>query len=224
MAKTNKELTLIQKNIPHIQQRYNWDCGVTCVLMVLPEDDRNDFLTNFSKICEEEGYGQTTCTIDLCYLLKRYNIEHCMYTISQLPNKRTLRTFSNTVSQAAARIRKRFASASIHGIKVVDAVLSTKDILSHVTSKGPAIVLVDAALLSCDLCKHNKLTSEFRRLLGGSYRGHYIVVVGWSGGKLLYLDPARPTPLCATVPARLQNSRLAPGTDCDIILIYCDNR
>ncbi|XP_050353631.1 protein GUCD1 isoform X2 [Nymphalis io] len=224
MAATNKGLTLIPHSIPHIQQRYKWDCGVTCVLMVLSEGDRNDFITNFFKICEEEGFGQTTCTIDLCYLLKRYNIKHCMFTTSHLPNKRILRTFSGTVNKAALRIRKRFENASIDGIKIVDSVLSTRDILHHVTSKGPAIVLVDAALLSCDLCKHNKLTSEFRRILGGMYRGHYIVVVGWSSGKLLYLDPARSSPLCATVPARLQNSRLAPGTDRDIILIYCDYR
>ena len=58
-------------NIPHIRQRYHWDCGIACILMLLSEEDRKKFLKFFSQICAEEGFGQNTWTIDLCYLLRR---------------------------------------------------------------------------------------------------------------------------------------------------------
>ncbi|CAH2093345.1 unnamed protein product [Euphydryas editha] len=162
---TERNGVLIQHNVPHIQQRYNWDCGVTCILMILSEEDKTKFLNNFTNICQEEGFGHTTCTVDLCYLLKRFDIEHCMYTTRQSPNIRSLSNLSNNTSntdKVATRISKRFIYASVNDIKIFDGVLSVKDLVSHIVHKGPAIVLVDAGLLSCDLCKHNKLTVEFR--------------------------------------------------------------
>lgn len=59
----------------------------------------------------------------------------------------------------------RFANARGAGISVNVKELTTDELLSHVVTRGPAIVLVDAALLVCDLCKHNKLRAEFRYLL-----------------------------------------------------------
>ncbi|KAI5638747.1 guanylylate cyclase domain-containing protein [Phthorimaea operculella] len=57
--------------VDHYRQRFNWDCGVSCVLMLLPGDQRRQFLENFTDICKDEGFGESTWTIDLCYLLKR---------------------------------------------------------------------------------------------------------------------------------------------------------
>ncbi|CAH0713392.1 unnamed protein product, partial [Brenthis ino] len=210
----------VQYNVPHIRQRFHWDCGVTCVLMLLPEDKRLAFLKNFSQICLEEGFGQSTWTIDLCYLLKRFNIKHCMYTTRQTPHLKCLTNFDKSKIMEAERIAMRFSNAKSLGIIVKNGTLSIQDIISHVYYKGPAIVLVDAALLSCNWCKYNKMSSEIRRIFGGRYRGHYVVVVGWAGA-LLYRDPARPRALCAAAPARLDAAR-AVGTDCDVILIYDD--
>ncbi|KAF9404671.1 hypothetical protein HW555_014229, partial [Spodoptera exigua] len=62
----------VEHNVEHYQQRYNWDCGVSCVLMLLPQEQREEMLNNFEDICEDEGFRQSTWTIDLCYLLKRW--------------------------------------------------------------------------------------------------------------------------------------------------------
>lgn len=70
----------MERELFHVKQRYNWDCGVACVLMILPPTERHDFFSNFLKICEEEGFKNSTWTIDLCYLLKRFNIPHNYYT------------------------------------------------------------------------------------------------------------------------------------------------
>ncbi|CAG9791140.1 unnamed protein product [Diatraea saccharalis] len=71
---------LVLHKLVHYQQRFSWDCGVACVMMLLEQEQRLYFLQNFSAICQEEGFNQSTWTIDLCYLLKRFGIEHTMYT------------------------------------------------------------------------------------------------------------------------------------------------
>lgn len=70
----------VKRDLSHFKQRFNWDCGVTCVLMVLSDHDRACFLTNFEQICKEEGFNHSTWTIDLCYLLRRFNVLHNYYT------------------------------------------------------------------------------------------------------------------------------------------------
>lgn len=58
-------------SLKHYQQRHNWDCGLSCVLMTLQEAQREQILQDLANIIDEEGFEQSTWTIDLCYLLKR---------------------------------------------------------------------------------------------------------------------------------------------------------
>lgn len=53
-------LRLPYTNIPltHVQQKYNWDCGISCVLMVLSEEKRKDLFKNFAEVCAEEGFNK----------------------------------------------------------------------------------------------------------------------------------------------------------------------
>ncbi|XP_013143970.1 PREDICTED: protein GUCD1 isoform X5 [Papilio polytes] len=213
----------IEHNIIHYQQCFNWDCGIACVMMLLPTEQRDYLRKHFTKICLDEGFLQSTWTIDLCYLLKRFGIEHCMYTIVKAVNSR--RAINDGIDyQACKRVENRILNAEEAGICIKEKELTVKEILSHVECKGPAIVLVDSPLLICDLCKHNKMKAEFRRAFGGRYKGHYILVVGHSGNKVLYRDPALSARLCATSLARLHAARRAPGTDFDVILVNKDLR
>ena len=59
--------------VRHYQQRHHWDCGVSCIIMVLPDADRRHLLANFEAVCQAEGFGKSTWTVDLCYMLKRYS-------------------------------------------------------------------------------------------------------------------------------------------------------
>lgn len=61
-------------NLTHYQQRYNWDCGLSCIIMILSAQQREQLLGNFDAVCGEEGFGSSTWTIDLCYLLMRYQV------------------------------------------------------------------------------------------------------------------------------------------------------
>ena len=64
------------RNVGHTQQQFDWDCGLSCVLMALDAADECDakdsILENLEEICQNEGFGHSTWTIDLCYLLKHY--------------------------------------------------------------------------------------------------------------------------------------------------------
>jgi hypothetical protein len=57
--------------VRHYQQRHHWDCGVSCVVMTLDDQRRRELLDNFDHVCQVEGFGKSTWTVDLCYLLKR---------------------------------------------------------------------------------------------------------------------------------------------------------
>jgi len=57
--------------VAHHQQRYHWDCGLSCCLMLLTDHNRKFVLSNLNKFVEEEGFGDSTWTIDLCYILHR---------------------------------------------------------------------------------------------------------------------------------------------------------
>ncbi|KAL4705470.1 hypothetical protein ACJJTC_001018 [Scirpophaga incertulas] len=183
--------------LPHHQQRFRWDCGVSCVLMVLPEPQRSLFLENFTSICQQEGFNQSTWTIDLCYLLKRFNVKHEMYTSTLGVNEENKRHsyYKKILDQDRERPR-------------------------GVARAGRAATGCGAAGLP--LVPHNKLGVELGRWLGSGYRGHYVVVCGVAGERVVFRDPAVSARLCAVSDRELAHARAAPGTDADVILVYAD--
>lgn len=64
------------RTVGHTQQRFNWDCGLSCVLMALDAAEefeaKEEISKDIEKVCQSEGFGHSTWTIDLCYLLKNY--------------------------------------------------------------------------------------------------------------------------------------------------------
>lgn len=45
-------------SVVHFRQRYDWDCGIACVMMMLTRRQRQEFLRNFDQICAEEAFGE----------------------------------------------------------------------------------------------------------------------------------------------------------------------
>jgi len=87
------------RRLQHQRQKYQWDCGLACVLMILPQENRKFFLQNFNQVCSQEGFDKrygflmnknicyiifalfySTWTIDLAYLLKRFELDSLFYT------------------------------------------------------------------------------------------------------------------------------------------------
>ncbi|PSN38081.1 Protein GUCD1 [Blattella germanica] len=167
--------------LQHYRQKYNWDCGVTCVLMVLPEVKREHLTNNFSEVCTEEDFNKSTWTIDLCYLLHRYGVKHlyCTITLGINPGYKGQSFYDKILQKDEERVTRRFKEAAELGIEVEKRSLTCYDFVRHLSESGPVILLTNASLLQCDVCKLNKLTAELRGCLPWSttYTGKCVTYV-----------------------------------------------
>ncbi|GAB0092970.1 uncharacterized protein DMENIID0001_080220 [Sergentomyia squamirostris] len=213
-------------DLEHYRQRYDWDCGLSCILMILPTAKRHFFLDCFTQVCAEEGFGTSTWTIDLCYVLKRFEIQHKYLTSTMGINTGYTEHsyYDKILHKDSVRVEKRFRQAQSLGITVQQKQINSDALLRHLALEGPAICLTNASLLTCDLCKANKLSTELRSCLPWkvTFKGHYVVVCGYivSLRKLFYRNPAMRDHLCMTSFTNFNEARHSYGTDDDIILIY----
>ncbi|CAH0549546.1 unnamed protein product [Brassicogethes aeneus] len=214
----------VEIDLNHYQQKYNWDCGLSCVLMVLPKEDREDFLSNFAGICKDEGFNKSTWTIDLCYLLKRYKIKHVYYTITFgiHPEHATNSFYDTILTKDESRINRRFDNAEKCGIKIKTASVTIEYILDQLRF-GPVIVLTNTQLIICDRCKFNKMKTELRKLIPcvPKFQGHYIVLCGYSANlrKIFYRNPTMYNHVCVMSMEVFEHARKSSGTDEDIIFV-----
>ncbi|CAH1118419.1 unnamed protein product [Phaedon cochleariae] len=215
----------IHIQLNHFKQKSNWDCGVSCVLMVLNRTQRQEFLKNFMQICNNEGFNKSTWTIDLCYLLKKFDVRHIFYTITLGVHEgyRGNSFYHKVLTKDENRITTRFKIAENSGIFIRNSSLSITEVMEHLVN-GPVIVLTNAKHLCCDICKLNKISSEFRKCIPWpvTYQGHYIVLCGYdiNSRKVFYRNPSFGDHVCTMSMTMFDQARKSYGTDEDIILIY----
>lgn len=78
---TKSELPQIQRyTLVHFKQRFDWDCGISCVMMVLSRRQRQEFLRYFGQICTEQGFGTRYWTS----ILKRFSWVFMLILVSSL--------------------------------------------------------------------------------------------------------------------------------------------
>jgi hypothetical protein len=142
--------------------------------------------------------------------------------------------------QDEARVNRRFEEAQRSGVAIERASVPLQRILDHLVD-GPAIVLTNARLLSCDVCKLNKISTELRKCIPWPtpYQGHYVVLCGYelAARKVYYRNPSFadrkcPPPgcdrpfttlvagVCVMSVDALEEARKSYGTDEDVILVY----
>lgn len=216
--------------LKHQKQKFNWDCGIACVLMVLPPEKRDHLLENFENVCREEGFGRSTWTIDLCYLLLRYKVQHnyLTQTLGVNPDYHGNPFYDNIIARDTERVNKRFTRAKSVGLKIICGRVVLKDILIHLDTFGPVIILTNSRLLKCDRCKINRLQLELRRCLRWTapppYQGHYIVLCGHAHsnlhGRVFYRNPSLNDHICSMTYENVDAARLCYGTDEDVIFVY----
>lgn len=51
-------LDAVIHNVPHLEQASSWDCGLTCLRMVMPSNLAENFHQNARTICAEEYQHQ----------------------------------------------------------------------------------------------------------------------------------------------------------------------
>ncbi|BFG00364.1 protein GUCD1 [Drosophila madeirensis] len=225
-------------NLTHYQQRYNWDCGLSCIIMILSTQQRDEMLTNFENICREEGFGSSTWTIDLCYLLLRYQVRHEYYTqtLGIDPNYSQHTYYSKIIDKDEKRVTRKFKDAKAHGLRVEQRTVDMEVILRHLARHGPVILLTNASVLTCEICKRNVLEkfgcfhipciAQNTRLPAATnkrYAGHYVVLCGYDMAteKVFYHNPeVHDGHICRCLTDSMDTARRAYGTDEDIILIF----
>jgi len=155
MDKKEKDETKIHELV-HYQQKYNWDCGLSCCLMVLNQKDRNFILNNLYCFIEEEGFGESTWTIDLCYILNRFKVKfkYTTITLGVDPGYIKENFYDKVLAKDSGRVNNRFEAAESKGMTITECTVTLEEILDHLDKTGPVIVLTNANLLTCTRCSN----------------------------------------------------------------------
>ncbi|KAK4769060.1 hypothetical protein SAY86_027210 [Trapa natans] len=212
-------------DVPHINQLSSWDCGLACALMVLRTmgiDNCN--IDTLAELCPTKSIW----TIDLAYLLKKFSVNFCYYTITvgANPNYSDETFYKEQLSTDVVRVEKLFHEALASGISIQCRSISDEEICLLISSgKCVAIALVDQFKLSSQIWLEDVCLSS----LGGSnagYTGHYIVICGYDIDRDEFdiRDPASSRKHEKVSSKCLGEARRSFGTDEDLLLISLDDR
>merc|ERR1719244_1714045 len=101
--------------------------------MVLPPRDRKCILNNLSGFLKEEGFGESTWTIDLCYILYRFKIGF-LYTTITLgvdPGYVKENFYDKVLAKDSDRVNFRFSEAKERGIRIQNRRVTSEEIYSQ---------------------------------------------------------------------------------------------
>jgi len=218
-----------QHELVHYQQQHNWDCGLSCILMVLPSHKRKYVINNFDTFVAEEGFGESTWTIDLCYILYRFRMpfKYTTITLGVDPGYDKENFYDKVLAKDTSRVNTRFEQSSDKGMVIEKRQVHIEELIQHLGSHGPVIVLTNANLLTCSECRMGYpacYTPSCFKTCVGSYQGHYVVLVGYdlAEGEVWYRNPTVKDKVCAMPFAVLEEARTAYGTDEDVIFVFSD--
>lgn len=92
-------------------------------------------------------------SIDLCYLLHRFNIIHSYTTITIGVNpKFNDENYGPIIGQERLRVQEKFQNAKSKGLKIHRQTVSNEVLLEHLAYHGPVIVLTNESILQCKCC------------------------------------------------------------------------
>ena len=210
--------------VKHIRQQSNWDCGLTCLRMLI--DYYKLDLSSSNHLIESYECNKSTWTIDLLYLLHQLGIHAALYTktIGCSPIYEDVPYYEGLIHRDRERVDKLFTDEASN-VKVGSVEWSTMK--THLIEQQiPCVVLVDANKLKCYTCQtvFDRLFHKIASISSSSYQGHYILVIGYqiddSDEFIRYVDPAKNEKFCTTTKTNFDLARTAFGTDEDVILCY----
>uniref|UniRef100_UPI003AAE5AD3 protein GUCD1 isoform X2 n=1 Tax=Centroberyx gerrardi TaxID=166262 RepID=UPI003AAE5AD3 len=217
-------------NVPVIRQLYHWDCGLACSRMVLkylhPVSDEE-----FQSACWELKLTESVWTIDLAYLMCHLGIKHrfCTQTLGVDKGFRNQSFYKKHFDTEEDRVNELFLKAESKGVVVKKCSVTNQEIQAHLDQGHVAIVLVNAVVLTCELCSSPVKYCCFLPVgqkcfcRKPEYQGHFVVVCGFnrSTGCIFYNNPAYSDPgVCCTSISNFEEARRSYGTDEDILFIF----
>lgn len=205
--------------VPHVQQLFNWDCGLACVLMVLraaaPRASAKLDLPDLRQWCSTTSIW----TIDLAHLLRRFGVDVALTTITLGANEAfcSEEYYAENMASDEARVQQLFKDAPLAGIPVHERSLAAWEVQEALASgRYLAIALVDKTMLGGPWAWACVETTA-----NVAYTGHYIVVVAYSAATDTYTvrDPAADVEDVTISSATFEAARRAFGTDEDLLLV-----
>lgn len=211
--------------IKHLQQTSHWDCGVTCLRMLV--DFYHEDFDHFQRVLDSYQCNQSTWTIDLLHLLHQMNIHAILHTITVGCSSTYEHHpyYEDLIDQDRERVNRLF---ELEASNVRMGSIDWEEIKRHLIEyRTPCLVLVDANQLGCCACKKNlfhRLLDKFLPKIHSSYQGHYILVIGFIQDEneeyIRYVDPGERDPFCTITRVMFDRARKAFGTDEDLIFCY----
>ncbi|GAB2211135.1 hypothetical protein Droror1_Dr00016427 [Drosera rotundifolia] len=210
--------------VPHINQLYNWDCGLACVLMVFRTTGvSNCDLLSLVKLCSSTSIW----TVDLAYILQKFSVSFTYFTVTlgANPNFIAESFYKDHLPDDLVRVDLLFKKAGGNGISIKCRSISQEEISFLILSgKYIAIALVDQYILSRSWLKDVYVPGFCTSSL--DYTGHYIVICGYdtTNDEFEIRDPANSSKQLKRVSSRcLDEARKSFGTDEDLLLISLEN-
>lgn len=212
--------------VRHFKQQSNWDCGLTCLRMLV-DFYYHDDLSRFDEILRTYQCNESTWTIDLLYLLHQMNIQAKFYTITIGCSTmyENLPYYEHLIDQDRQRVNKLFKQESEN---VHLSSIEWNDLKNHLIQyRKPCLILIDAYKLQCCTCRKSRLNWLIDRIIPNSdesYQGHYILLIGFTRNEqtefVRYIDPSKTDGFCTVTRENFDIARKAFGTDEDTILCF----
>ena len=211
--------------VQHRQQKFDWDCGITCLRMVI--DYYQLDASAFELLLHSYDCNNSTWTIDLLHLLHRAGIDASLHTITIgcSSSYAEMPYYESLIEKDRERVSRLFRQEA-NQVKLGS--LTWTDLKEHLTHfRQPCLVLIDANQLVCCTCAKTiieRLLDRFVPAFPSSYQGHYILVIGFITENdeefIRYVDPGKADGFCTARQANFDQARKAFGTDEDVICCY----
>lgn len=217
--------------VPHIVQKFRWDCGLACSQMVLRHLNKN--ADDFEAACKSLDITESVWTIDLAHIMSHYGVRHllCTITLGVDTTYSGKRFYKARFEADERRVNSLFQRAHELNVSVEKRPVSLDEIKDHLLHQNVAIVLVDCNLLHCLHCRNVRSAIG---CAGGclgkciakinSYQGHFIVICGYNAADrvIYYKNPASRKDHCVCTQETFDRARKAHGTDEDILFVYSE--
>lgn len=205
--------------VPHIKQLRNWDCGLSCVLMVLRTIgiDSCDLAT-LEELCPTTSIW----TVDLAYLLQKFSVCFSYFTVTLGANRKFKmeKFYKDHLSNDLPRVDMLFQKALEAGINIQCRSISETEISFMILSgKFIAIALVDQYKFSKSWLEDVCVSGIYDDKSG--YTGHYVVICGYDAwtDEFEIRDPASSRTHERIASKSLENARKSFGTDEDLLVV-----
>mmetsp|Transcript_2182 Transcript_2182/g.3291 ORF Transcript_2182/g.3291 Transcript_2182/m.3291 type:complete len:314 (-) Transcript_2182:191-1132(-) len=129
-------------DIPLIEQKYNWDCGLICTLMLVQACGYKS--TTAEDLMSACG-TKSVWTIDLAHLIRRFGFSVDFFTLELGPNPAYSTEFyyASQIHEDEVRVARLFSLSSQNGILIHQRALSAEDLAEILTRRdGSAIILL----------------------------------------------------------------------------------